>query len=87
MLFQGTYVYSTDHRDTVRPRFKETGAPPPPGVDMLGRWHNAAGNGGFFLVETDDPVALARWLQEWTDVIDFEVVPVVTDEQVSEVIG
>ena len=87
MLFHGSYVYSTDDRDAVHQRFKETGAPPPPGVEMLGRWHNVAGNGGFFLAETDDPVALARWLQEWTDLIDFEVVAVVTDEQINEVIG
>lgn len=87
MLFHGSYVYSTDDRDAVHQRFTETGAPPPSGVKMIGRWHSVAGNGGFFLAETDDAVALARWLQDWTDLIDFEVVPVVTDEQVSEVIG
>lgn len=87
MLFHGSYVYSTDARDAVHRRFKETGAPPPPGVNMIGRWHSVGGNGGFFLAETEDSVALAQWLQDWTDLIDFKVVPVVTDEQVSEIIG
>lgn len=87
MLFHGSYVYATDERDAVHQRFRETGGPPPPGVKMVGRWHSVAGKGGFFLAETDDAVALARWLQDWSDLIDFEVVPVVTDEQVSEVIG
>lgn len=87
MMFHGSFVYATEDRDTVHRRFKETGAPPPPGVEMLGRWHSVTGNGGFFLAETDDPVALCRWMQDWTDLIEFEVVPVVTDEQANEVIG
>lgn len=87
MLFHGCYVYSTDDRDAVHGRFKETGGAPPPGVEMIGRWHGTEGNCGFFLAETDDASALARWLQDWTDLISFEVTPVLTDEQFSEVIS
>ncbi len=87
MLFHGSYVYSTENRDAVHQRFRETGGVPPRGVKMLGRWHGAEGNGGFFVAETDDPGALARWLQDWTDLVAFEVAPVLTDEQFSEVIG
>ena len=86
MMVHGSDRYSTANRDAVHRRFLETGGAPPAGVSMLGRWHCAEGNGGFFLAETDDPAALARWLQDWTDLIDFEVTPVLTDEQFSEVI-
>ena len=36
---------------------------------MLGRWHAAAGNGGFLVADCEDAGALARWLHGWTDLI------------------
>lgn len=87
MLIHASYVYATGDRDAVHRRFKETGGAPPPGVEMIGRWHGAEGNCGFFLAETDDVGALARWLQDWTDLLSFEVTPVLTDAQFREVIG
>lgn len=87
MIIHGSYRYSTENRDAVHRRFLETGGTPPSGVRMLGRWHAAEGNGGFFLAETEDPGAVAVWLQEWTDLIAFDVTPVLTDEQFSAVIG
>ena len=87
MLFHASYTYSTEDRDAVHERFKQTGGAPPNGVAMVGRWHSAEGNCGFLVAETDDATALSRWLQEWTDLITFEVTPVLTDEQFGEVIG
>ena len=42
-------------------RFLKTGAPPPAGVKMLGRWHGMSG-GGVLIAETDDAKALYSWL-------------------------
>lgn len=75
MLFHGIYEYSTANRDTVHKRFLETGAPPPNGVRMIGRWHSAEGNRGFFMAETDDAAAIANWLQDWSDLLTFRVDP------------
>ncbi len=87
MMIHGSYVYQAENRDEVHRRFLETGGTPPAGIEMLGRWHAADGNGGFFLAETDDASALARWLQDWTDLIDFRVTPVLTDQAFGELIG
>ena len=54
---------------------------------MLGRWHNVAGLRGYVLAESADAVAIGKWMQEWTDLIDFEVIPVVNDEDVLKVLG
>lgn len=81
MIVHVTYDYLPDSRDEVQERFKQTGAPPPDGVTMIGRWHAAEGNRGWLVAETDEPDAIARWLQEWTDLISFEVTLVLTDEQ------
>lgn len=72
---------SPETRDTSLARFKETGGAPPAGVKMLGRWHDVGGGGGFVLAETDDLVAVSRWVLGWSDVLSFQVVPVIDDEE------
>jgi hypothetical protein len=87
MLFRVTFAYSPDDRNQVHARFKETGGAPPPEVEMLGRWHLAAGNGGFLIAKSDQADAVASWLQEWSDFVNFDVTPILSDEQFSEVIS
>lgn len=67
-------------------RFLENGAPPPEGVQLLGRWFTASHSKGFMLVETDDPKALFRYVSEWADIMNFEIEPVVTDEEAGSVL-
>jgi hypothetical protein len=87
MIFHAAYTYSTANRDRVHQRFKETQGAPPPGVTMLGRWHGADGNRGFLVAETADATALAAWLHGWTDLVSFEVTPVLGDAEFGEVIA
>jgi hypothetical protein len=39
------------------------------------------------LVDTTDSVALGRWLQDWTDVMEFEVVSVNDDAGAMAILG
>lgn len=67
-------------------RFLKTGAPPPAGVKMLGRWHGMSG-GGVMIAETDDANALYAWLAFWNDLIEFHTTPCVEDAEAAEVLG
>jgi len=87
MIFHTAYSYSTENRDKVHRRFQETRGAPPPGVTMVGRWHTADGNHGFLIAESDDAAAIATWLHGWTDLVSFEVTPVLDDEGFSEIIA
>jgi len=86
MLFHITYEVSPQDRNQVQKRFKETGALPPEGVTMQGRWHSAAGHIGFLVAESSDAVAIAKWMQNWTDLLAFDITPVLTDEEVAEIL-
>lgn len=86
MIFHITFEYDPRHRDAVHERFKQTGAPPPEGVSMTGRWHSVEGNRGFLVAESSRADSIARWLQEWTGLINFKATPVLTDEQFLEVL-
>jgi hypothetical protein len=87
MTFMVTYKISPAHRNAAQQRFKHGGGLPPEGVKMIGRRHKADGSGGFTLCESDDPVALAKWTQEWSDLLEFETSPVLDDKQFGIVLG
>ena len=86
MLFMVTYSFAPSDRDVVQDRFKKTGGLPGPGTTMLGRWHDVGGSRGYALAESNDSISLGKWLQEWTDALDFEVTPVNNDDDVMKVL-
>ena len=87
MIFHISYTIQPEHRDNAQSRFKDGGAPPPQGVTMLARWHAVSGRKGFVLVESSDLKSVAAWMQQWTDLLTFEIEPVLDDEQFTEVIS
>ena len=87
MFFHLTYEIAPPDRDTAQQRFKATGGLPPEGVTMHSRWHSAAGHCGYIIAESTDALAIGKWTQAWTDVIAFEVTPVINDEEAAEMIG
>jgi hypothetical protein len=87
MIFHITYELSSERRNDSQKRFKETGGRPPAGVKMVGRWHCAHGLKGFMIAEASEAEALAKWTQDWTDVLSFEATAVITDEQLTRIIG
>lgn len=87
MLFMITYSFAPADRDVVQDRFKKTGGLPGAGATMLGRWHDIGGNRGFVLAESSDGIAIGKWMQDWTDFLEFEVTPVNNDDDVMKVLG
>ena len=81
------YSIHPDQRNSSGKRFLETGGGPPAGVTMLGRWHKVGGLGGYVLCETSDAEAAANWCAAWTDLLSFNVTPVLDDEQTGRVLA
>jgi len=87
MLFVIQWTIAPECRDAANARFKETGGMPPAGVEMLGRWHFAAGGEGLLVCKADSGVALGKWMLDWSDLMRFRVSPVNDDADVTEVLG
>lgn len=87
MLFVVNYKIHPASRNAAQDRFLKGGGLPPAGIKMLGRWHYADGSAGVTLAETDDPVAIAKWCQDWGDVISLDAHPVIEDQQFAQVLG
>ena len=87
MLFVSTWSYPPENREAVQTRFKETGGKPPMGIKMLGRWHAIGGGKGVLVSESNDPMAIAKWIQEWSDLMSFDIYPALNDEDAANRIG
>ena len=87
MLFMISYSFRPESRNDAQDRFKKTGGMPGANVKMLGRWHKIGGGQGFVLAESVDAIAIGKWMQEWTDLLLFDVAPVLNDEEVMKVLG
>jgi len=66
-------------------RFLATGAPLPEGDKMIGRWHAPGSDHGWIIVETDNARGLYEHASEWSMEINWEVTPVLTDEEAGPV--
>ena len=54
---------------------------------MMGRWHSAGGGRGVTIFETDDLQAIAKWSQQWNDLISFDVYPALDDSAFAKLLG
>jgi len=87
MLFAIHWTFGPEVRDEANARFAATGGGPPEGVRMLGRWHSVGEGDGLCIAETDDAQKLGIWMQEWSDLLEFRIQPVVDDAGVSAILA
>jgi hypothetical protein len=89
MKFIVTFEWKPDAKTRAEgiARFRKTGGVPPKGAKLLGRWTRADFSGGYDLVESDDPQALAEFALMWSDLMQLSVAPVLEDNALSEVLA
>jgi len=59
-------------------RFRDQGRRAPEGLQNVASWVTNDLRQCFRVMECEDPQLLAQWMACWEDLIDFEVLPVVT---------
>jgi hypothetical protein len=58
-------------------RFRDEGRLAPEGLAYVSSWVSADAGRCFQLMECDDVTLLQRWVARWSDLVEFEIVPVV----------
>lgn len=86
MRFMISYSLPIETIEERTSRFLETGAVPPAGIIMEGRWHSVCGALGWLVANTDDAQALYKWITDWADIIEFQVDPVILDEEAGAIL-
>jgi Domain of unknown function (DUF3303) len=81
MLF--LVVESFKDRDPVPVyrRFRDQGRLAPPGVTYVDSWITKDLARCFQVMECDSQESLEAWMARWVDIVDFEIVPVITSQE------
>jgi hypothetical protein len=74
-----------DARSVYR-RFREMGRLMPEGIAFVSSWVAADLSRCFQVVECEDVTLLQRWVAEWSDLVRFEIVPVVPGNETADAI-
>lgn len=65
-------------------RFDKKGRMMPAGLKYISSWIDRDVNKCFQLMETDDEKLFGEWIANWSDIVDFEVVQVITSVEARE---
>jgi|SRR5579872_3435912 len=77
MLFMVIERFRDQDGKAVYLRFRERGRLAPDGLTYVGSWVEASLDRCFQLMECDDVALLQQWVAQWSDLVEFEIVPVV----------
>jgi hypothetical protein len=62
-------------------RFKERGRMAPDGLNYVSSWVTEDLSTCFQVMETADRALLESWMSRWSDLVDFEIHPVMTSAE------
>ena len=86
MLFMVIETFRDQDAKSIYRRFRDQGRQMPEGLSFVGSWVSADVGRCFQLMECDDARLLQQWVLSWSDLIEFEIVPVVPSAQTREAI-
>ena len=68
-------------------RFRDQGRLAPAGLTYVSSWVNDKLDRCYQLMETENRALLDQWMANWSDLVDFEVHPVISSKEAAERIG
>ena len=84
------YMIVEDFRgdpEAVYRRFRDQGRLAPDGLRYVNSWVTADLQRCYQIMECADPALLQEWISRWNDLVKFEVIPVITSPEATEIIG
>jgi len=87
MLFMVIENFRNQDAKAVYRRFRDKGRLTPEGLTFVGSWVEADLRRCFQLMECGDVTLLQRWVAEWSDLVDFEIVPVAPGREVADALS
>ena len=86
MLFHVTERYRNGDPAPIYRRFREHGRMTRPVVEYVASWVTDDLARCFQVMEAESREALDAWIERWADLVDFEVVRVVTSAEAAELV-
>ncbi len=87
MLFMVIEKFRNQDGKAVYRKLRDSGRSLPDGLKFVASYVTADLGRCFQLMETDDVTLFQRWIADWQDVVEFEVVPVVEGKTTREALA
>lgn len=84
MLFMVIEQFRDGDSAPVYRRFREQGRMLPEGLTYVDSWTTATFDRCFQLMECEDELLLKQWIERWEDLVEFEVIPVMTSAEAAQ---
>jgi len=84
MLFMVIERFRNRDAVAVYKRFREHGRMAPEGLRYINSWVEPNFDRCFQLMECEDQKLFAEWTANWEDLVEFEIVPVVTSQEAAD---
>ena len=81
MLYMIIEHFKNDDPIPVYQRFRDRGRLAPDGLQYISSWVDIEFARCFQIMETADRCLLDRWIMNWSDIVEFDVVPVMSSKE------
>jgi hypothetical protein len=68
-------------------RFRESGRMAPDGLQYVSSWVDKNFERCFQIMEARDRDLVDQWIENWSDIVEFEVYPIVTSQEAANLIA
>jgi catechol 2,3-dioxygenase-like lactoylglutathione lyase family enzyme len=86
MLFMIIERFKNGDARPVYERYRDRGRLAPDGLSYVSSWVDTKLTRCYKVMETDDPTLIDRWIANWSDLTDFEVIPVLTSKEAADAV-
>lgn len=87
MLFMIVEHFKNGDAVPVYRRFREQGRMAPTGLNYVGSWVTSDLTRCYQIMESPDRELLDQWMARWSDLVDFEVIPVITSAEAAAAVA
>lgn len=84
MLFMIIERFKNHDAVPVYRRFKDQGRMAPEGLRYVSSWVDDKLQTCFQVMEAEDPSYVDEWIANWSDLVDFEVYPVISSDEAAK---
>jgi hypothetical protein len=84
MLYLVIENFKNEDPVPVYRRFRDQGRLAPEGLQYVSSWVDEGLKRCFQLMETADRKLLDEWMANWSDIVEFEVYPVISSKEAAE---
>ena len=84
MLYMVIERFKDGDGAAIYKRLRERGRMMPDGLTYVDSWVDPNFDRCFQVMECDDPALFQQWTANWDDLMEFEIIPVITSQEARE---